>query len=106
MRRPHAMAVGLVALGMMVSGCYGPFYLTRKVWRFNGEVSDNKWVVELAYLVMTWLPVYGIAGLADAVIFNSIEFWTGNNPLSEGEAKLQTQQVASDVQPAAVPSGS
>jgi hypothetical protein len=87
------MAVGLVALGMMVSGCYGPFYLTRKVWRFNGEVSDNKWVVEAAFLVMNIVPIYQVAGAADALIFNSIEFWTGNNPLSEGEAKAQTRRI-------------
>ncbi len=88
MQRPHRMAVGLVALGLFASGCYGPFYLTRKVWKFNGEVSDNKWVVEVAYLVMAGLlPIYGIAGAADAIIFNSIEFWTGNNPLAEASAE-------------------
>ena len=84
MRRPHRFAVALLALGMLTSGCYGPFYLTRKVWKWNGEVSDNKWVVELVYLLTAHLiPVYGIAGLADAVIFNSIEFWTGNNPMAD-----------------------
>ena len=93
MRRPHRMAVALLALGMLTSGCYGPFYLVRKVWKFNGEVSDNKWVVEVVYLVMTWLPVYGIAGLADAIIFNSIEFWTGNNPLNES-ADAGTRKIS------------
>jgi hypothetical protein len=69
---------------MGISGCYGPFYLVRKVHKFNGEVSDNKWIVEVVYLLTAHLiPVYGIAGLADAIIFNSIEFWTGENPLAE-----------------------
>ena len=93
MRKPHRMAVALLALGMMTSGCYGPFYLVRKVWKFNGEVSDNKWVVEVVYLVMSWLPVYGIAGLADAIIFNSIEFWTGDNPLAES-ADAGTKKIS------------
>lgn len=87
MRRPNAMLAGLVALSLLSSGCYGPFLLTRKVWKFNGEVSDNKWVVEVVYLVCTWLPVYGVAGLADALIFNSVEFWTGKNPMSEANAQ-------------------
>ena len=91
MRRPHAMTVGLVALGMMVSGCYGPFYLTRKVWKFNGEISDNKWIVEVAYLLMSY-PIYGLAGTADALIFNAIEFWTGNNPLAES-ASTETRRI-------------
>ena len=86
MRRPHRMAVALVALGFAASGCYGPFYLTRKVWKFNGEVSDNKWVVEVVHLICLALPIYSIAGAADGLIFNSIEFWTGSNPLSEASA--------------------
>ena len=86
MGRTSRLGVGLVALLMFTSGCYGPFYLTRKVHQFNGEVSDNKWVVEVVFLVCAWLPVYGIAYVADAVIFNSIEFWTGNNPMKSVDA--------------------
>ena len=83
MRRPHGMLVGLLVLGLAASGCYGPFTLTRKVHTWNGGVSDNKWIVEGVFLICAWLPVYGIATLADAVIFNSVEFWTGSNPLKE-----------------------
>lgn len=86
MQRPHRMAVGLVALGLFASGCYGPFLLTRKVWKFNGEVSDNKWVVEVAFLVMNIVPIYYVAGMADSLIFNSLEFWTGNNPMASASA--------------------
>ncbi len=86
MRRPNALLVGAVAFGMMASGCYGPFTLVRKVYNWNGGVSNNKWVVELVYLVCTWLPVYGIAGAADAIIFNSVVFWTGKNMLVESNA--------------------
>jgi hypothetical protein len=32
------------------------------------------------------LPVYYFAGLADAVLFNSLEFWTGNNPMQKADA--------------------
>ncbi len=87
MQRPHRLMVGMLALGLFVNGCYGPFYLVRKVHKFNGEVSDNKWIVEVVYLVATWLPVYGIAGLADAIIFNSIEFWTGKNPMANANVR-------------------
>jgi hypothetical protein len=82
MRKPHVAVAGLLAGLVFVSGCYGPFYLVRKVHKFNGEVSDNKWVVELAFLAMYIIPVYSLAGAADAIIFNSIEFWTGENPLT------------------------
>lgn len=82
MRKPHLAVAGLLAGLVFANGCYGPFHLVRKVHKFNGEVSDNKWVVELAFLVMYLFPVYGLAGAADAIIFNSIEFWTGENPLA------------------------
>ena len=109
MSRGHRVGVGLVALAMLVSGCYGPFTLTKKVHQWNGEVSDNKWIVEGVFLICAWLPVYGIATLADAVIFNSVEFWTGSNPLASasphgvvrskrivrGNSEAIIQQVAS-----------
>ena len=86
MGRPHKFAAVALAAALFSSGCYGPFYTVRKVWEFNGQVSDNKWIVEVVYLVCTWLPVYGIAGIADALIFNSIEFWGGKNPMADANA--------------------
>jgi len=93
MRRPSAMLVGIVALGMMASGCYGPFTLTRKVWKWNGEVSDNKWVVEAVFLVCYIIPVYGIAGAADAIIFNSVIFWGGQNMLEAKADGVATKRI-------------
>jgi hypothetical protein len=69
-----------------LAGCYGSFNLTRKVWKFNGGVGD-KWVNELVFLVLNVVPVYGVAGFVDAVIVNSIEFWTGNNPVTAENAQ-------------------
>lgn len=86
MRQAHGMTAIALAGLLFVNGCYGPFLLTKKVHAWNGQVSDNKWIVEVVFLVCAWLPVYGIATLADAVIFNSVEFWTGNNPMSTADA--------------------
>lgn len=87
MHKTQRVGIGMLAAVMLFSsGCYGPFLLTKKVHKWNGEISDNKWVVEVAFLVCAWLPVYGIATLADAVIFNSVEFWTGQNPLAKADA--------------------
>lgn len=82
MRRTHRYGIALVSLACFVSGCYGPFNLTRQLHRWNGQVGD-KYVNELVFLALTILPlpVYGVAVLADMVIFNSIEFWTGRNPV-------------------------
>ena len=86
MRQAHGITAIALAGLLFVNGCYGPFLLTKKVHAWNGQVSDNKWIVEVVFLVCAWLPVYGIATLADAVIFNSVEFWTGNNPMASANA--------------------
>jgi hypothetical protein len=69
----------LAVLMASVGGCYGSFELVKKVHKFNGTLG-NKFVNELGFLVMNIVPVYGVAALVDAVVLNSIEFWTGKNP--------------------------
>jgi hypothetical protein len=62
-------------------GCYGSFPLINKVYKFNGTLG-NKFVNELGFLVMNIVPVYGVAAFIDAVLLNTIEFWSGKNPVS------------------------
>jgi hypothetical protein len=65
-------------------GCYGSFQLINKVYKFNGTLG-SKWVNELGFLVMMIVPVYGVAGFVDIVILNTIEFWTGTNPMTSND---------------------
>jgi len=77
-----ALFAALLASGSTLSGCYGSFGLTKKVYQFNGTVS-NKWLKSLLFFVMAGpVPVYGIATFVDAVVLNLIEFWTGSNPVA------------------------
>jgi hypothetical protein len=74
--------ISILMLAVMmasVGGCYGSFELVKKVYKFNGTLG-NKFVNELGFLVMNIIPVYGVASFIDAVVLNSIEFWTGKNP--------------------------
>ncbi|MDE2290905.1 MAG: DUF3332 family protein [Elusimicrobia bacterium] len=75
--------VRIVALAAMTSlvGCYGPFRLTKKLHAWNGQIGQ-KWVNEAAFVGMCIVPVYFFATLADAIVFNSVEFWTGSNPVA------------------------
>ncbi len=81
--------IALLLVAVLLSGCTGSFRLTNKVYNFHRSMND-KWMDELAFVVMAYLPVYAIAILGDAVIFNSIEFWTGNNPI---QAKASDDSV-------------
>jgi len=90
MRRTVAALVLVGFLPLATTGCFGTFQLTRKIYQFNKEVSPDKWIRELAFLVMLILPVYGFATLFDAVLFNSVEFWTGKNPVLTADGASQT----------------
>ena len=71
----------LLAAGLLVSGCYGPFNLTRRLYHWNGQAGSTKWEKEFVFLLLVVLPVYQLSTFGDAVIFNSMQFWTGNNPV-------------------------
>lgn len=93
-KRTLAALVLVGFLPLATTACFGSFQLTRKVYNFNREVSPDKWIRELAFLVMVVLPVYGFASFLDAVLFNSIEFWTGNNPVLAANGAAQKIETA------------
>ncbi len=74
----------LVVLATSLQGCYGKFALTRKLYAVNGEISDKFLRSGLTWAFLIF-PVYGVVGLADFLVFNTIEFWSGKNPVAEGE---------------------
>lgn len=78
-RRKHRLAACCLLLSLMplAGGCYGRFPLTKAIYRFNGDVSDNKFITQILFWVFAILPVYDLAILGDAIILNLIEFWTG-----------------------------
>lgn len=82
--RMVALAMTLVLMG----GCFGSFPLVTKVHSFNKDVGD-KWVQELVFLALVIIPVYELAALGDALIFNTIEFWGGNSPLDTRASLLE-----------------
>lgn len=89
-RRGIAILILAAFLPAATTGCFGSFQLVRKVYQFNREVSPDKWIRELTFLVLVIIPVYGAASFLDAVIFNSVEFWTGNNPVLAENGATQT----------------
>jgi len=88
-------AVTLLAFMHTGTGCFGSFQLVQKVYGFNKSLG-NKFVREIVFLVFVILPVYGLASLADAIIFNLIEFWTDKNPLAMAPGETQERVVQQD----------
>ena len=83
--RIYVIPILLVAmLPLVMGGCFGSFPLTHKIYGFNQDISHHKLVRTVTFWVLIIIPVYKVGMLADAIIFNLIEFWTGEEILSVG----------------------
>lgn len=89
MKRSIALVALLAFLPAANVACFGSFQLTRKLYQFNREASQDKWVRWLVFLAMACFPVYGFGMLVDAVFGNSVEFWGGKNPFAAGDPRTR-----------------
>lgn len=80
------LVASFVVVSLLLTGCTGSFNLTKKVYNIHRSQPD-KWVDEVLFLVFVIVPVYGLATLADAIVFNTVEFWTGSNPVAANDLK-------------------
>lgn len=71
-----------------LSGCQGHNALFNSIQDWNAEATENKFVNQGISFALWFTPVYGLTLLGDIVIVNSVEFWTGTNPLSGESAKV------------------
>lgn len=83
------VAALMMAGTLMASSCIGSYSLFNKFASWNCNATNSKFLNAIIGVVL--LPVYGITSLADALLFNTIEFWTGDNPIASNVGK--TQQV-------------
>ena len=81
-----AIAITL-ACSMTFSSCIGSFALTNKVLSWNNQIG-SKFVNELVFVAFWILPVYEISAIADVLVINTIEFWSGSNPVSANSTKV------------------
>ena len=77
----------LLSGSILFSSCIGSFQLFNNLREWNQGIGD-KFVNELVFLAFNIIPIYGVAYIADVLVLNSIEFWTGNNPVAQaGDVK-------------------
>jgi len=91
--RKITFIIVLATVAASTSGCFGEFALTRKVYTWNDNVASSRFVKTLVFYGLTIIPVYEVAGFADLIIFNLIEFWTGSNPIAMTEGEYEYQLV-------------
>lgn len=76
------LVASTLASSVLFSSCIGSFSLTNKLLDWNKNI-DSKFVNELVFIVFWIIPVYEVAALGDILVFNSIEFWSGDNPVAD-----------------------
>ena len=82
------MKKSLLALALtagLLSSCLGSNAAFNNIQDWNADMSESRWVVQGVSVVFWAVPIYEIALLADIILFNSIEFWGGSNPISSDE---------------------
>jgi hypothetical protein len=82
---------------LSTTGCFGKFAAFNSLREWNGKFSKNKFINWLVFLVLNIIPVYGILFIGDALIINSIEFWTGSNPIALGDTYRETDANGNSV---------
>lgn len=75
------------------TGCLGGFNLSKNILEFNRGVSENRIVNNLVFYALLIIPVYEVSMFLDIVLFNLIEFWSGDNPISMEEGEYQEQLI-------------
>jgi len=91
LRKRIIAAVVMGSFLTVTTACYGPFNLTRNVYQWNSNIKgssevNEKWMKEFVFFGMIIIPVYMFSALLDAFIFNSIQFWSGSNPVKANDA--------------------
>lgn len=92
-------AMVLLSVMTMSTACYGPFNLTKNVYRWNSNVKgsgqvNDKWMKEIVFFGMLIVPAYMFSALLDTFIFNSMHFWTGDSPIKESDLGSEDIKVA------------
>ena len=73
----------VLLLSPLCSGCLGPNYLHNTIRNWNATASNEDWLNEVIFVGLTIVPAYGLAWLGDVLIFNTIDYWSGNNPFND-----------------------
>lgn len=89
-KRYLTVALAALLLGSTtLTSCIGSFALTNRVLSWNKQVG-SKFINELVFFAFWVLPVYEVTSMADLLVINSIEFWSGNNPVSASTKVIDT----------------
>jgi hypothetical protein len=86
-RKFTVMATAILLSGsVLFSSCIGSFSLFNKLLKWNHTAGDQ-WVNELLYVLLWVVPAYEVSVIIDGLVLNTIEFWSGENPIDTTQIK-------------------
>lgn len=106
MKRKLKISALLLAATIMFTSCIGSFQLTNKMYQINNSLG-NKWLNELVFVACCIVPVYEVTVFVDAIVLNTIEFWTGEKILAANtnDTKVVKNSEGVDVEITAMENG-
>ena len=84
-RRFLTVANVLMCATMLTTSCVGSFSLFNKLASWNKDATGSKFLNEIIFIVIS--PAYAVCSVADVLVLNSIEFWSGSNPIASNVGK-------------------
>mgnify|MGYP002627221999 CR=1 FL=1 len=83
------VATCLLVCSCLLSSCMvGSWSLFNKYAEWQTNMTDNKYVNAVVGLVLGAV-CYPVCSLVDALVINTMEFWSGSNPLASNIGKTQ-----------------
>ena len=75
------LCAGALALGLLSSSCLGPNNAQNSINNWSARATEQDWLNEIIFLVTS--PVQALAWTGDVLIFNTVEYWSGDNWVSD-----------------------
>ncbi len=73
----------ILSLGILFSGCLGPNNLHDSIRNWNAELAEQDWLNETIFIGLNIVLVYPLAYLGDILVLNTIDYWSGENPIND-----------------------
>ena len=67
----------------MTPSCLGPNRALSSLSTWNAQLSTQDWINEVVFLGLIVVPVYPVAFAADVLVFNTMDYWQGENPIND-----------------------
>lgn len=70
-----------LAAALLTSSCVGSFSLFNHLAKWNTHATGSKFLNEIIFILIS--PAYAVCSVVDVLVLNTIEFWSGSNPMAQ-----------------------